>query len=96
MHRCNPIVISHYNLINHDEMIVKQLYYASCDHGIHGAGTWYYRVLYFVLSCRLSAHTWTLVGTRYQYLLLPLVENNCVESPAPLVSLMFAFEGLCS
>ena len=34
------------------------------------------------------------LSTRYQ--VQPLVENNCVESPAPLVSLLFAYEGLCS
>ena len=34
------------------------------------------------------------LSTRYQ--VQPLVENNCVESPAPLVSLLFAYEGLRS
>ena len=33
--------------------------------------------------------TWSLPGT-------PLSSNSCIDSPAPPVSLLFAYEGLCS
>ena len=32
----------------------------------------------------------------YQYQVLPLSSNSCIDSPAPPVSLLFAYEGLCS